>query len=556
VHGNLGQKRLADVIREIAQKNASGLLRLTGGKTIKAIFFESGNPVFAISNVANEQLDHELIKEGLATRDQLDQAKQRADKPHRMGQMLVEMGVVTEDTVHRVTRQLATQIVLSLFEWTQGEFVFDERMRAVHEATLTWSAYDCILEGARHAARITHIAQSVVPDDGVLEKAVSNGSRLGFTGKLSPLESYVLSRVESSTQVSELGAITGLGEQESREAVCALISAGLLKVAGQDAAGERDEDREDTGDLIADEIARKMHFFAKADYYDILGVTRRTNSAEIKTAYYKLAKKYHPDRYRHPDHRELRTKLEALFSKISEAYDTLSDGGKRAAYDELTKHTGKLESAAARLDPGPRTETTSRPEPGQERPAVESSADAPEPKETGAEGSAAPSRQAAVASARPVDDSNPIQTSKGPAPSPAQMAEYYHQQGRARTEQKDYYGAVQLLREAVKLDNNRPHYHYHLGVALLKNPRTRREGEHHLVKAAELDPFNAQIRVRLGLLYKEAGLPKKAEFYFRAALAIDPENRVALRESSGAGDKKDNIWKSDLGAIAKKIFKK
>ena len=109
----------------------------------------------------------------------------------------------------------------------------------------------------------------------------------------------------------------------------------------------------------------------------------------------------------------------------------------------------------------------------------------------------------------------------------------------------------------MKLDGSRPHYHYHLGVALLKNPRTRREGEHHLVKAAELDPFNAQIRVRLGVLYKEAGLPKKAEYYFKAALSIDPENRVALRElGSASREKKDNIWKSDLGSIAKKIFKK
>src|SRR5262249_13088666 len=227
--------------------------------------------------------------------------------------------------------------------------------------------------------------------------------------------------------------------------------------------------------------------------------------------------------YRTPEHRDLRAKPEALFSKISEAYDTLSDGGKRAAYDELTKHSGKLKPPPT-LDPTPRAEATPRQEPAPERPEAEAATDSPEPRESAAEASVPASRpQAAAASARPVDEANPIQATKGAAPSPSQMAEYYHQQGRARTDQKDYYGAVQLLREAVKLDGSRPHYHYHLGVALLKNPRTRREGEHHLVRAAELDQFNAQIRVRLGLLYKEAGLPKKAEYYFKAAVAIDPE---------------------------------
>jgi Flp pilus assembly protein TadD len=94
-------------------------------------------------------------------------------------------------------------------------------------------------------------------------------------------------------------------------------------------------------------------------------------------------------------------------------------------------------------------------------------------------------------------------------------------------------------------------------MALMRNPRTRREGEQHLLKAAELDPFNAQIRFRLGLMYKEAGLPKKAEVYFREALQIDPENRAALKELGGpGGDKKDHIWKADLGTLAKRIFKK
>ena len=78
-------------------------------------------------------------------------------------------------------------------------------------------------------------------------------------------------------------------------------------------------------------------------------------------------------------------------------------------------------------------------------------------------------------------------------------------------------------------------------------------------KAAELEPYNAQIRAKLGLLYKEAGLHKRAEHYFHEALQLDPENRVARRETSG--DLKPDlaqvsIWKSDVGTIAKRIFKK
>jgi len=63
------------------------------------------------------------------------------------------------------------------------------------------------------------------------------------------------------------------------------------------------------------------------DYYELLGVSRDASAAEIKKAYRKVAVKYHPDK--NPDD----PKAEAMFKKVSEAYDILKDDEKRAAYD-------------------------------------------------------------------------------------------------------------------------------------------------------------------------------------------------------------------------------
>jgi len=68
---------------------------------------------------------------------------------------------------------------------------------------------------------------------------------------------------------------------------------------------------------------------AKRDYYDILGVSRSANDAEIKGAFRKLAMQHHPDR--NPGDNE----CEHRFKEINEAYDVLKDGEKRAAYDRL-----------------------------------------------------------------------------------------------------------------------------------------------------------------------------------------------------------------------------
>lgn len=64
------------------------------------------------------------------------------------------------------------------------------------------------------------------------------------------------------------------------------------------------------------------------DYYQILGVTKESSQEEIKRAYRKLARKYHPDVSKEAD-------AEVHFKEIGEAYEVLKDPEKRAAYDQL-----------------------------------------------------------------------------------------------------------------------------------------------------------------------------------------------------------------------------
>jgi curved DNA-binding protein len=64
------------------------------------------------------------------------------------------------------------------------------------------------------------------------------------------------------------------------------------------------------------------------DYYDIIGVKRDASQDEIKRAYRKLARKFHPDVSKEAD-------AEARFKELGEAYEVLKDPEKRAAYDQL-----------------------------------------------------------------------------------------------------------------------------------------------------------------------------------------------------------------------------
>ena len=70
-----------------------------------------------------------------------------------------------------------------------------------------------------------------------------------------------------------------------------------------------------------------MSLLNKKDYYEVLGVSKDASAADIKSAFRKLAKKYHPDNKETGD--------EAKFKEIGEAYAVLSNENKRRQYDQF-----------------------------------------------------------------------------------------------------------------------------------------------------------------------------------------------------------------------------
>jgi len=315
---------------------------------------------------------------------------------------------------------------------------------------------------------------------------------------------------------------------------------------------------------IVAKLDARLTVASSSNYYQLLGIDRLASNGKITESYEEMVALYGGYKTRWPEDVDLQSKITELMSKVKRAYETLGDVERRRVYD--------LPSAKEQGRQGRNTEAPGRPNPRPLKVKGDEPGEQPLRKEApptttvqpGDFGSALdrqkPSQPPASnlhrKSKRSLANTNGAEDFKPDLRNPYEAAEEYYKRGRALYERMDLHTAAHVLKEAIKLDPNRSSYYYQLGLVLstlsqarkehkhhkgchvtcrlggflARNQRVRREAERHLLKAAELDPSNPEIKLKLGTLYKEASLDQKAQQYFYEALMLDANCELAKLE--------------------------
>jgi len=199
--------------------------------------------------------------------------------------------------------------------------------------------------------------------------------------------------------------------------------------------------------------------------------------SELKNAYYGIARKYHPDKFRtSPD---VLVRVESAFARITQAYDTLREPGLRATSD-------------SKLDAQSRAASVSR---GSKRSSGKETSES-----TDGEGSADPY---------------------------SKQAELQFKEGLTALELRQRNAAIGLLGAAARAVPDEPRYRAHYGRALALHESTRRMAEVELQAAVGLDPQNAAYRIMLAELYRDLGFKVRAKGEAERAVAADRNSREA-----------------------------
>lgn len=212
------------------------------------------------------------------------------------------------------------------------------------------------------------------------------------------------------------------------------------------------------------------------DYYKILSVNKTATFEEIKSAYHKLAKEYHPDKVSEDKKKD----KEEEFALISKAYNILKDKEKRKEYDKLLADMKKkIKEGKA---PQPDTDAVS-----------------------------------AISSKTSKTELNEI-------------SDKAFKMGVSLFNSGQYVKSIEYFESAVKANKDNADVHMFLALAYAFSKKSVNKAVDYCKRAIELDPWNIMYKIHLGRIYKMAGIKSLAEQTFKEVLKWEPENKEAKLE--------------------------
>jgi curved DNA-binding protein CbpA len=517
MNGRLSEHPLIELLREINDAGLSGALRLARERVKAVVYAERGEIVFARSNLRAHRLAECARRSNLVAAARLSNVLTEMMSDAEAAAALIKSGALNEDGLTRLRAWQVLDTLRSLLPLTDGEWNFDPRARLADDERVRFDLRQLLLEGARHlpagfaAGRFNDYAELISP-------ATAQPVHL----QLLPAEAFILSRADAPAPLGELLALSGMPEAETLHATYALALCGFLArakwrrvlgtnaraqdattgvhAANDDGAGETltagtvatnesgVPDAPTQKEVSAEpdpraEIEALVALVGANDYYEMLGVARDAGVPDVKRAYYALARRFHPDRFRRAADADTLARVEDAFAEIAHAYETLRDPRARATYDsKLGAHVvAPATSGAAKSRRGTRV--------GDEK--------------------YQPRHQAS------------------PESTPQYRAEESFQRGLVALQGGNAAGAALHFGEAVRLSPQQARYHALYGRALTASAQTRRQAETELRAAITLDPRNAAYHVALAELYDAVGLPRRAEGELERALSLDPQHAAA-----------------------------
>lgn len=476
LQGSFATGEFPAVLRGLVAGLAEGRFDAMTGEVCRSLWLEAGQVRAVISTAEQEKMGSWLVEQKILSARDMALALVRQPEGVLFGKMLIEEGLLDVETLAVELERLAVRIVSALVA-AEGTYTLRPELRLPHDAaTMDMTTASLIMAAYRVIPEAQLPLNGLSPDQYVwaAEDALLRYQAIN----LAPAEAYLVSRIDGTSTVVQLGRLVGMPRGSMDRALLGLQAAGVVELrssrAGRPsepiavpvpaaALGEESESQRFTPEQQREyeRVIRLVDECRRQDHYRLLGVDRRASFEEIHRRYGDMTRLFHPDRAREPHLRLLRRDLKEITLALKEAHETLSNSSRRAEYDR-------------RL--------------AENRPA------------------AAPH----------VDDSKREQARRELAAANVKRADELVRAG-------DVGMAVQLLDQAVRFDPQ-PRTLLTLARLEFRNPMWVQRGLDHLRRAVTVDSTFVDAWIELATFWERRRQPAKQRHCLERALENDPTN--------------------------------
>jgi tetratricopeptide (TPR) repeat protein len=475
--------QLAEIIRDLYLEERTGVLHIIRSGAEKRLYLDRGMILVATSSLEDERLAAFLAAHGDLSREEAEALRGLDDR--QAADAVLARGKVTRDALTRAFRDLAQQILLTVFRWEELEYRFVEQpLPAWPTTTDVIVSFELIIRALRSMAAFEPVRIAVLRQERALR--LSENLYLPFDQlNLTPIEGYLVSRIDGRTRPRDiLAQMPAADEEGGARFLFGLLILGLAEftpplgpgmlTCDRLVRGDQEKRRREEAELR--EVREFYRIACDGDPQAILGLSRGASQPEVRAAYEQKKEHFHPSRFLRRVQIDARDEFQVIEARLLEANLTLS---------------------AAALAP---------------RPSVPTDAQAGLNLEVMAK-----RKELSKTERQTVEDER------------LRLAEQYLTKARDYWKLGDIYSCIRYCEFAESQHDADASVQSLLGLALSRNPdhRWQRRAEKALLRATTLEPFNPAHWVNLGDFYKHHRLFGKARNQYEKALELVPSHPLA-----------------------------
>jgi tetratricopeptide (TPR) repeat protein len=548
--GSIDQVPIAEVLKYISSQELSGDLQIIAGRAIRTLYFDRGFLVFGGSNLKRYRLTDRLLEAGRVTEKELEMAFRLLKGKGRIGEAMIQAGLITEEELgHEVVRQIK-RIVLSSFGLKEGIYSFDERECVVPmDLRLGLSIYRLQLEGIRRMNDRRLILRGL----GSLERRLRSSEVPPFSFEQSELwsvEREVMKAAGKGQRLHEILRLVVGNELQVLQAIYGLLRAGILEPAtnGQRASKVQEDigtfllsnlnkdSSSEQAENVRQEVLLQFDALEQTSASELLEVEEAAGEEEIRRAYGARQGEWNKKHALIAGEKSMSVKVEEIKRRLARAHESILE--KKKSHAAPIEASGDGPKAQTRLQDDAVTDTAT----------VETQPFQAQEEVSAAAGEAGCTDGLQTGGTAEEDDGSATGSKERGTPKEEIKRLFY--EIKVRQTVNDIEGVVSLLFEVVRLEPKSPKYEAMLAEALASHPVLGKRAERHFRIALSLDPQNANLHYRLGRYYQKFGQTSRALSEFKVALRIDPHHAQA--RSAVVEVKKSNA--TPMEKMFKKFF--